>query len=407
MKLETLRIADLTPDPQNARQHDDKNLKAIMGSLKEFGQRKPIVITEAGTIVAGNGTVTAAKSLGWETIEAVRVPADWTQDQVKAFALADNRTAELASWQPEVLASQLIELEEAGFEIAEFGFEKVEPLIDPDSTIEDEIPEPPADPVTKLGDLWQLGNHRLLCGDATDVTQVNKLMGDKKADMIFTDPPYNVAFGGQRLSNTTKNGEIVHDHKGANTKHEAIKNDKLDEKQFYSFICNVLENLWSLSPSSWYFTFADSTLDQLLTSMKHTGFIWKSIIIWKKNQATLSGKDYKSRYEPIVYGCKPNSFYGERYLQEDIWEFQRTLKNDLHPTMKPIPLIAHAIKNSSKAGETIVDVFGGSGSTLIASEQTNRVCCMMELDPKYCDVIIERWEKLTGQKAELLPAKAD
>lgn len=404
MKIETLAITELKPDPQNARQHDQKNLKAIEGSLTQFGQRKPIVITEANVIVAGNGTVTAAKNLGWESIEAVRVPADWSKDQVKAFALADNRTAELATWAPEVLAAQLIELESAGFEIADFGFDKIEPEIDPDLLDEDELPEPPVEPITRLGDLWQLGRHRLLCGDSSDNSQLEKLMSGKKADMIFTDPPYNVSFEGQELSNTTKNGQVIKHHKGANTKHDAIKNDQLGEQEFYSFITKVLQNLWELKPDAWYFTFADLTLDQLLVPMKQIGFKWKSIIIWKKNQATLSGKDYKSRYEPIVYGCKPNSFYGERYLQEDIWEFQRSLKNDLHPTMKPVPLIVHAIENSSKPEQILVDVFGGSGSTLIAAEQTNRNCYMMEVDPKYCDVIIKRWETLTGLKAELVNA---
>jgi site-specific DNA-methyltransferase (adenine-specific) len=404
MKIQTLQIKDLTPDPQNARQHDEKNLKAIQGSLKEFGQRKPIVITEAGVIVAGNGTVEAAKRLGWLEIQAVTVPGDWTPEQTKAFALADNRTAELAAWSPEVLASQLVELEAAGFEIEEFGFEKIEVAEEPREIVEDEVPES-APQRSSLGDVWQLGRHRLMVGDATNEEDVNKVMAGKKANMIFTDPPYNVAFSGQRLSNTTKNGEVIKNHKGANTKHEDIGNDNLAEEEFYSFISKALKNLWTLEPSSWYFTFGAQTLDQLLLPLKETGFNWKSIIIWKKNQATLSGMDYKSRYEPIVYGCKPNSFYGERYLQEDIWEFQRTLKNDLHPTMKPIPLIAYAIENSSKQGQIVVDFFCGSGSTLIACEQTDRTCYGMELDPKYCDVIITRWETLTGQKAELLDSK--
>ncbi len=191
MKIETLRIADLTPDPKNARQHDAKNLKAIEGSLTQFGQRKPIVITEAGVIVAGNGTVTAAKTLGWETIEAVRVPADWTADQVKAFALADNRTAELATWSPEVLAAQLIELESAGFEVAEFGFEAIESEQEI-KTIQDEIPEAPEVPVTKLGDIWQLGKHRVICGDSTDPATIDRLMQGEKAELVFTDPPYRM-----------------------------------------------------------------------------------------------------------------------------------------------------------------------------------------------------------------------
>ena len=164
MKIETLQIKDLTPDPQNARQHDEKNLKAIQGSLNQFGQRKPIVITEAGVIVAGNGTVEAAKRLGWTKIDAVRVPGDWTPEQTKAFALADNRTAELAAWSPEVLASQLVELEAAGFEIEEFGFEKIEVAEQPREIIEDEVPES-APQRSSLGDVWQLGRHRLMVGD--------------------------------------------------------------------------------------------------------------------------------------------------------------------------------------------------------------------------------------------------
>ena len=193
MKLENLRIADLTPDPQNARQHDDKNLKAIMGSLKEFGQRKPIVITEAGVIVAGNGTVEAAKRLGWLDIEVVRVPSDWTDDQVKAFAIADNRTAELANWNQEVLTSQLLELEAEGWELAEFGFEAFELPDEDKPIIEDEIPESAPSRVA-LGDIWQLGNHRLMCGDATDLLNLAILMGDKKAHLVLTDPPYGVSY---------------------------------------------------------------------------------------------------------------------------------------------------------------------------------------------------------------------
>jgi DNA modification methylase len=200
MKIQTLQIKDLTPDPANARQHDEKNLKAIQGSLNQFGQRKPIVITEAGVIVAGNGTVEAAKRLGWLEIQAVTVPGDWTPEQTKAFALADNRTAELAAWSPEVLASQLVELEASGFQIEEFGFEKIEvaeplPLI-----VEDKIPEAAPQRVA-LGDIWELGNHRLFCGDATG--DLSKLMGEESVELCFTSPPYSDQReynGGKQLS---------------------------------------------------------------------------------------------------------------------------------------------------------------------------------------------------------------
>lgn len=213
--------------------------------------------------------------------------------------------------------------------------------------------------------------------------------------MVFTDPPYNVDFVGQELNNTIKDGKQILHHKGANSKHDKIKNDSMPDEEFMEFMKSVLSNVLLFNKGAWYFCFCDLKLDLILTPLKEMGFNWKSIIIWKKNQATLSGKDYKSRYEPIIYGCPESSFYGERYKQEDIWEFQRTLKNDLHPTMKPIPLIENALNNSSKEGMKILDLFLGSGSTMVASHQLKRKCFGMELDPKYCQVIIDRMKNLT------------
>ena len=401
LRIETVNVNSLTPDPANARKHDGKNLKAIASSLEKFGQRKPIVVTPDSIVVAGNGTLEAAKSLGWTEIAIARTPVGWTWDQIKAFALADNRTAELAEWDDKVLADQLLELDANGWELEELGFENLEPPISDDDSNEplsfDDAPTR-----AKLGDLWQIGNHRILCGDCTDWNNVTKLIQEKSVKMIFTDPPYNVDFKGQQLSNTTKNGIQINHYESINTKHDAINNDSLEEDKFNDFITKALINMKKTNPDSWYFTFCDLTLDQLLNPLRATGFDWKSIIIWVKNQATLSGKDYKSKYEPIVYGCKPNSFYGERYLQEDVWEFQRTLKNDLHPTMKPIPLIENAIKNSSKDNDLIFDPFAGSGSTLVACEKTNRIGYGIELDPKYVDVILDRLEKQTGLEAQLI-----
>jgi DNA modification methylase len=351
-------------------------------------------------VVAGNGTLEAAKNLGWTEIAIARTPVGWTWEQIRAFALADNRTAELAEWDDKVLADQLLELDANGWELEELGFENLEPPI----SDEDEEPLSFDDAPTraKLGDLWQIGNHRILCGDCTDWNNVTKLIQEKSVKMIFTDPPYNVDFKGQQLSNTTKNGIQINHYESINTKHDSINNDSLEEDNFNDFITKALINIKKTNPDSWYFTFCDLTLDQLLNPLRATGFDWKSIIIWVKNQATLSGKDYKSKYEPIVYGCKPNSFYGERYLQEDVWEFQRTLKNDLHPTMKPIPLIENAIKNSSKDNDLIFDPFAGSGSTLVACEKTNRIGYGIELDPKYVDVILDRLEKQIGLEAQLI-----
>ena len=403
-KVEKWSIDKLIPYARNARTHSDEQVAQIAASIKEWGWTTPILVDEQGGIIAGHGRTLAAQRLKMTELP-VMVATGWSEAKKRAYVIADNKLALNADWDNQMLALEIAEIGELGFDLDLTGFSPDEiaalmPIeITEGLTDEDEVPEAPAEPITKLGDVWILGNHRLMCGDSTSIDAVDKLMDGQKADMVFTDPPYNVEFKGQLLSNTTVNGEKVKGYKSVNTKHEAIKNDALEKSDFNDFILQVLTNLWSLDPKAWYFTFCDLTLDELLTPMRQSGFDWKSIIVWQKNQATLSGKDYKSRYEPIVYGCKAGSFYGERYKQEDIWEFQRTLKNDLHPTMKPIPLIENALLNSSKSNEIVVDLFGGSGSTLIACEKNGRRSRLMELDPKYCDVIVKRWENFTGKKA--------
>jgi site-specific DNA-methyltransferase (adenine-specific) len=392
MKLENLRIADLTPDPQNARQHDDKNLKAIMGSLKEFGQRKPIVITEAGVIVAGNGTVEAAKRLGWLEIEVVKVPSDWTDAQVKAFAIADNRTAELANWNQEVLTSQLLELEAEGWELTEFGFEPLEMPVNPDDIVEDEIPD--SAPIrTALGDVWQLGNHRLMCGDSVDDKSVDKLLDGNTVDLVFTDPPYGVAYtGGLQFKS---DGEVVKNNR------EMIENDDIDIYE------DVMRQLARVAQGPTYIWFAGTKAASLYQAAEKYGDI-HALIIWVKNGGYGAlNANYKQKHEPCLY-WKPKgktlNFTGAT-TETTIWNIDKDGKNKLHPTQKPISLAAKAIGNHKC--HTVLDLFGGSGSTLIAAEEMNKKAFVMELDPKYCDVIIERWERLTGQKAALLPAKAD
>ena len=382
MQIETLDITDLTPDPKNARQHDAKNLKAIEGSLSQFGQRKPIVITEANVIVAGNGTVTAAKNLGWQTIEAVRVPADWSEDQVKAFALADNRTAELATWSPEVLAAQLIELEDAGFEIAEFGFDKVEPPIDPDLLDEDELPEPPAEPITKLGDLWELGRHRLLCGDSFDTTQIDKLMDGSKADMVFTDPPYGM------------NLDTDYSKMGSNKSYDKVIGDNVQ------FNASVLLDYFSYCKEIFLWG-ADYYVETLGRKYPNLG----SWIIWDKYSddriGLLDGK-FGSAFET----CWSKQVH-RRELARVLVTTNYTARGDevrVHPTQKPVDLALWFFTRFGKDATIIADLFGGSGSTLIAAEQSDKSAYLMEFDPKYCDVIIKRWETLTGQKAELVNA---
>jgi DNA modification methylase len=391
MNIETLRIADLTLDPNNARQHDEKNLKAIMGSLKEFGQRKPIVITEAGTIVAGNGTVEAAKRLGWLEIEVVRVPSDWTDAQVKAFAIADNRTAELANWNQEVLTSQLLELEAEGWELAEFGFESLEMPADLNEALEDEIPDLPVEPVTKIGDVWQLGKHRLMCGDSTDLSSVLFLTSHKLVDMVYTDPPYGVNYDGGHAT--------------------AKRRDKLQNDDAVDMYDLPVKNAFAASKENapLYLWFADRFAQDVISGVMQAGYVVRNWIIWNKNVAQFGaiGAQYKSKHEPCIYAFKKGKTVNWNGPNNEVtvWDVARDHKNEHHPTQKPTELAKRVMANHTV--ETVLDLFGGSGSTLIAAQQTNRTCYMMELDPKYCDVIIQRWEKLTGQKAELLPAKAD
>lgn len=236
-----------------------------------------------------------------------------------------------------------------------------------------------------------------MCGDSTKKEDVEKLMNGVKAQMTFSDAPYNIAFKGS-MSHITINGVTVK-HIAANQRHDLIQNDCMNKDEFNAFAKKFLRNIQEYVKGAWYLSFSSVNLEELLVPLRECGMNWKSIIVWMKNQAVLSMKDYKSRYEPIVYGRFDSVFYGERTKEEDIWEYQRTIKNDLHPTMKPIALISNMLEKSSKKGDGVLDLFGGSGSTLIACEQLNRKCYMMELDPKYVDVIINRWEQFTGEKA--------
>lgn len=371
MKLENVKIADLTPDPNNARTHDDTNLKAIQGSLTQFGQRKPIVISQENVIVAGNGTIEAAKRLGWTEIEAVRVPADWDADRIKAFALADNRTAELAGWNPQVMSAQLLELREAGFDIEEFGFELQDSPVDPESIQEDEIPE---DVITRTspGDIWKLGSHRLMCGDSFSKDNVNALLADRKINLVFTDPPYGM------------NLDTDYSKMGASkTKYKRIENDNqlFDARK----ITNLVEApIWYLWGADYYPNTISNWTDG-------------SIIVWAKAH---------SEAENSVFGSAFELCWRYPKTKKEVWFVRRIqMTNELlkaHPTQKPLGLPVRAIERDTVKGDVVFDFFLGSGTTLIACEQLERVCYGLELDPQYCDVIIQRWENLTGQKAELV-----
>ena len=404
MKIIQKEVDTLIPYVNNTRTHSQEQVQQIASSIKEFGFTNPILIDEKNGVIAGHGRIMAAQLLGIKEVPTITLTG-LTEAQIKAYIIADNKLALNAGWDEELLKIELQDLKDNDFDIDLLGFnqEELDDLgideidLNLDEDKADDVPELEENPVIKLGDLIELGHnyqHRLLCGDSTKEEDVARLMDGKKADMVFTDPPYNLGFGGS-MSNTTKDGKMVK-HKGANQQHEIIKNDSMSEEDFEKFMNDVISQIKANCRGAWYISFGTQTLDQLLLPLKANSMKWKSIIVWMKNQATLSGKDYKGRYEPIAYGNFGKEFFGERYKEEDIWEFQRTLKNDLHPTMKPVPLVEKAIYNSSKTHNIVLDLFGGSGTTMIASENISRHSRIMELDEKYAQVIIQRYVDYTS-----------
>ena len=380
LKIETVAVEGLSFDPSNARKHSDNNLSAIAESLKQFGQRKPIVVTADNVVVAGNGTLEAARFLGWPKIDVVRAPADWSDDQVKAFALADNRTAELAEWNPEVLSDQLLELDEAGFDVEALGFESVAVSEKEQLDNDDVVPERPVEPVTKLGDVWLLGNHRLMCGDSFDKATIERLMRDKKADMVFTDPPYGMALD----TDYTKMGS-------GGRKHELVIND---DKQFDA---SLLLEVFSYCKEIFLWG-ADYYVETLGRKYPNLG----SWIIWDKYSDDRVGL-LDGRFGSSFETCWSKSPH-KRDIARVLVTTNYTARGDetrVHPTQKPVALAEWFIERWGKNAKIVVDLFAGSGFTLIACERMQKSCYAMEFDPKYCDVIIQRWENLTGEKAVL------
>jgi DNA modification methylase len=389
MKTLTVPINEVKSNPNNPRIIKDDKFKKLVASIKELPQMlelRPIVVNEDMIVLGGNMRLKACKEAGLKEIPIIKA-SELNEEQQRAFIIKDN--VGFGEWDWDALANEwdAEQLEEWGLDIP--NLEGVE--LD---AVEDDF-EADADAIETdivIGDLFEIGEHRLLCGDSTDSDSVAKLMDGEKADMVFTDPPYNIGYKGT-MSKTTVNGVEV-SHVTICSKYDNIKNDAMSEDDFYNFICDILKEIQINCKGAFYICFGSQTLNQLLKPLGDLGIEYKSIIIWKKNQSTISGKDFKSCYEPIIYGRFNDGFYGNRFNEEDIWEFQRTLKNDLHPTMKPIPLIENALNKSSKDGMIILDLFLGSGSTMVASHQLNRKCYGMELDPKYCQVIIDRMLKL-------------
>jgi DNA modification methylase len=390
------RVGDLTPYARNARTHSDAQVAQIAASIKEFGWTNPILVDGEKGLIAGHGRLAAARKLGMEEVPVIEL-THLSETQKKALILADNKLALNAGWDSELLNLELEELELEGVDLNLIGFgeeerEALRPeVVNEGLTDEDAVPETPEEPITKPGDIWLLGKHRLMCGDSTSVDAVDKLMPET-ADMVFTDPPYLMDFTGAIHADGSKS---------FNAKHGRIANDKMSDQEGDDFLDAINSIISSKCSGAFYITFYRLGIDRYYASMKRSGLQCRALIIWDKGNHTLSNSDYMSMYEPMFYGwVKDHNFYGGNN-GIDIWKIERTKKNDLHPTMKPIALIEKAISDGSKAKDVVLDLFGGSGSTMIACEKTGRSCRMMELDPKYCDVIVKRWEEFTGQKARL------
>jgi len=404
--IEWKQTGELIPYSNNSRTHSEKQVQQVAASIKEFGFTNPILIDEDNGIIAGHGRLQAAQLLGMDTVPTIALEG-FTEAQRKAYVIADNQLAMNAGWDLDALKVEVDRLTELDFDIDLLGFDDdmlaglMEEEPSEGLTDEDDVPEVEDDPVTVEGDVWILGNHRLMCGDSTSIDAVDKLMDGNKADMVFTDPPYNIDFSGT-MGCTSKNGKIISmkdGYKVPNSQHEDIKNDKKSADDFSVFISDIVSNIKEYCVGGWYICFSSATLHELLIPLVNNEMKWKSIIIWNKNQSPMGGGHFRKKYEPIVYGYFNNFFYGKEYAEDDVWDVKRTLKNDLHPTMKPIELVEKAVGFSSNSGGIVLDFFGGSGSTLIACEKTNRKSYNIEIDPKYCDVIIKRWQDFTGQEA--------
>ena len=397
MKITQKKVTELIPYVKNSRTHSDEQVAQIAASIKEFGWTNPILVDGSNGIIAGHGRLMAARKLGYTEVPTIEL-ADLTETQKKAYIIADNRLALNAGWDNEMLTIELNDLLADGFALEILGFDpkELDALLEPEVveglTDEDAVPDVPDEPTTKLGDIYQLGNHRLMCGDSTSIDAVDKLMPET-ANMIFTDPPYLMDFTG---------GIHADGSKSFNSKHGGIKNDKMSEDDGNDFLDAINSVITSKVDGAFYITFYRLGINKYFASMDRTGLKCRSLVIWDKGNHTLSNSDYMSMYEPMFYGWVNNhKFYGGKNGM-DIWRIKRTAKNDLHPTMKPVELVEKAILDGSAINGIVLDLFGGSGSTLIACEKQNRHARLMELDPKYCDVIVKRWEDFTGKKAVLL-----
>lgn len=387
--VEKRKVADLKPHHDNARIFTEKGMQDLKRSINSIGMAQPINITPDGVVLSGHARLMALQEKGVEEVDVYIPNRELTaKEQQEVLIRMNANIAGIFDWDKAANIFEMDDLTDWGCEIPDINVKD-----DEKEVVEDEVPEQ-VETRCKRGDIWKLGEHRLMCGDSTVITDVEKLMGGQKADLLFTDPPYGVSY-------EKKTKEVL-----KSKSYTKIQNDDLTLDQFQDFLYDVFTNAFSsLKNTSSYYVFSCQGGDQemmMMMMMRQAGIPCRHQIIWVKDAPVFSmGRlDYDYKHEPILYGwVKKHDFQRKGEQDKSVWEYKRTA-NKLHPTMKPVELIANALLNSTKETENVLDLFGGSGSTLIACEQLNRKCFMMELDEHYCDVIIQRWENLTGKTAE-------
>ena len=385
-KIIFLKPNSIKPYENNAKIHNDEQIEALIKSISEFGFTNPVLVDESYNCIAGHGRLIAAERMGLNEVPC-RVIKGLSDEQKRALILADNKIAEMAEWDYDKLEMELNSITD--IDMSDFGFDfdaddEIE-IQEDNYEIDDHIP---AEPRSVRGGLYKLGDHILMCGDSTDSQDVKTLLQDSKIDLVLTDPPYNVAYVGKTEDELT------------------IENDKQNDDEFIDFLTKAFTNMHDAlkSGSPFYVWHASSSQKLFEVALNSAGLFVREQLIWNKNSLVMGRFDYHFKHEPCFYGWKDgdaHKWYSDR-KQTTVMDFDRPNANTMHPTMKPVALFSYLIENSSKKGDSVLDLFGGSGTTLIACEQLNRRCFMMELDPKYCDVIIDRWETYTGRKAECL-----
>jgi len=392
MQIKEVAVDKLIPYAKNSRTHSPEQVAQIAASIKEFGFRNPILVDGVG-IIAGHGRLLAAQKLGLDKVPTIDC-SDMTESQKKAYIIADNKLAMNAGWDNEFLTLELKDLENEGFDLTLTGFDdkELDALLNviqgtEGLTDEDDVPDTPIEPKTKLGDIYILGNHRLMCGDSCSVTDMQKLVNDRQVDMWLTDPPYNVAYEGKTKDALT------------------IQNDSMDNEGFRQFLRDayVTADTVMKAGAVFYIWHADSEGYNFRGAAHDAGWKVRQCLIWKKSTMVMGRQDYHWKHEPCLYGWKEGAghLWATDRKQTTVLEFDKPNRNKEHPTMKPVALFEYQMLNNTKGGDIILDSFGGSGTTMLAAEKNGRIAYLMELDPKYCDVIVKRWEDFTGKKAIL------